>query len=312
MPNIYDVAIVGGGPAGLAASIYASSEGLKAAVINAGPLGGQIRTSSMVENFAGFPKITGPKLIARMVRQSRKFGTTFIDGRVTQFEIVQNGHEHRMLDLDNGTSVHFRSMVIATGMAYKKLAIPSLNQFVDAGVYYGNGVIESADECLAKDVFVVGGANSAGQAALHLAQYARSVTILIRGTDIRKSMSEYLVRKIEKTANIKVWCESEIIGAEGDTILRKVHIRTKNGIVESECHSVYIFIGAIPATGWLNHLVACDAYGFINVTNHYETNVAGIYAVGDVRSESIKRVATAVGSGSEVIAYIHKYLAGGK
>lgn len=307
----YDVAIVGGGPAGLAAAVYASSEGLSSVVIEKNQWGGQVRTSSKIENYTGFAEISGPELTVRAMRQAAKFGTKFVKATVAGFDIAHNGDQHRVLYLADGRAAQFRSMVIAAGMSYKKLNIPNLNKFEGTGVFYGSGVIEQANECLAKDVFIVGGANSAGQAAMHLSQFARNVTILIRGTDIRKGMSEYLVKKIEATANIHIWYQSEIIDATGDTFLRSVTINKAGLIIIAECHSVYVFIGAIPATDWVSSLVECDPYGFIKVGGNYETSVAGIFAVGDARAGSVKRVATAIGSGSEVISYIHQYLARG-
>lgn len=307
--QIYDVAIVGGGPAGLAAAVYASSEGLKTLVIERQRWGGQARTSSLIENYTGFPAISGPELTARAVRQAAKFGTKFIAGNVTGFDIVSNGDDHRHLLLEDGRTIAFRSLIIAAGMSYKKLPIPNLNKFEGSGVFYGSGVIEQANECYARDVFVIGGANSAGQAAMHLSQFANNVTILIRGDDIRKSMSEYLVKKIEDTPNIRIWTRSEITDASGYDKLYEVHIDRDGDPIIVPCHSVYIFIGAIPATNWVNHLVDCDDYGFIKVDTSYQTSVAGIFAVGDARSGSVKRIATAVGSGSEVVSHIHKYLA---
>lgn len=303
----HDVAIVGGGPAGLAAAVYASSEGLRAVVVERNRLGGQARTSSKIENYTGFPEISGPELTARSVRQAAKFGTKFITGDVVSFD---TNDDCRHLHLADGRTIGFRSLIIAAGMRYKRLDIPRLNVFENSGVFYGSGVIGNADACYAKDVFVVGGANSAGQAAMHLSQFARNVIILIRGNDIRKSMSEYLVRKIENTANIEIWTQSAIVNAGGVNQLDYVMVN-KNGTIEvKQCHSVYVFIGAVPATEWVSHLVDCDEYGFIKVNAAYETNVPGIYAVGDARSGSVKRIATAVGSGSEVIHHIHRYLAG--
>lgn len=307
----YDVAIVGGGPAGLASAVYASSEGLSTLVIERNRWGGQARTSSKIENYTGFPEISGPELTARAVRQAAKFGTKFISGNVIGFDITCNGREHRHLHLEDGRTIGFRSMVIAAGMSYKKLDIPNLNVFEGTGVFYGSGVIEQADQCFSKDVIVVGGANSAGQAAMHLSQFARSVTILIRGNDLRKSMSEYLVRKIENTPNIKIWHNSEIIDASGYDSLHQVHINRAGDLIIVPCHSVYVFIGAIPSTAWVSCLVDCDEYGFIKVDSSYQTSVSGIFAVGDARAGSIKRVATAVGSGSEVVYHIHRYLAEG-
>lgn len=308
----YDVAIVGGGPAGLASAVYASSEGLSTLIIEKNRWGGQARTSSNIENYTGFPEISGPELTARSVRQAAKFGTKFINGNVVGFDITKNGDEHRYLRLEDGRTIAFRSMVIAAGMNYKKLPIPELNKFEGTGVFYGSGVIEQANECYAKDVFVVGGANSAGQAAMHLSQFARSVIILIRGDNIRKSMSEYLVRKIEQTPNISIWYHSEIISASGDDSLQAVIINNAGAIYVGKCHSVYIFIGAVPSTEWVSCLVECDDRGFIKVDGSYQTNVPGIFAVGDARSGSVKRIATAVGSGSEVVSHIHRYLGANK
>lgn len=304
----YDVAIVGGGPAGLASAVCASSEGLSTLVIERNRWGGQARTSNKIENYTGFPEISGPELTARAVRQAAKFGTKFISGNVIGFDIACNGSDHRHLHLEDGRTIAFKSMVIAAGMSYKKLDIPELNAHEGSVVFYGSGVIEQADHCLGKSVFVVGGANSAGQAAMHLSQFAHNVIILIRGDDIRKSMSEYLVRKIENTPNIEVWTRSQVVDAHIAKNWREIIVDKAGMLVIAECHSVYVFIGAVPPTDWVSCLVDCDEYGFIKVDGSYQTSVKGIFAVGDARSGSIKRVATAVGSGSEVVHHIHRYL----
>lgn len=303
--DTYDVAIVGGGPAGLAAAIYASSEGLRAVVIEKHRLGGQIRTSSNVENYTGFPSISGPELTARSVQQAAKFGTKFIRGTVIGFNTTGRP---RYLFLSDGRQIAFRSMIIAAGMTYKHLNIPTLNIYEGKGVFYGSGVIEQANQCYSENVIVVGGANSAGQAAMHLSQFAKRVTILLRGNDICKSMSAYLVRKIQNTPNIHIQYNSEIIDATGEDSLRSVTLRTNGEIHILNCHSVYVFIGAIPCTEWVQQLVACDTNGFIKVDSTNQTSLSGIYAVGDAVSGSLKRLAVAVGSGSNVVHYIHQYL----
>lgn len=307
--TIYDVAVVGGGPSGLASAIYAASEGLKTLVIEKQQLGGQIRNSSAVENYMGFPKITGHELTMRAVHQAARFGAIFKKGSVGSFDLEAT-HAHRHLYLDNGEQIGFKSLIIAAGMTYKRLNIPNLDRYEGNGVFYGSNVVENADACWSQDVFVVGGANSAGQAAMHLSQFARSVIILIRGNDIRAGMSEYLVKKIENTPNIQVWTRSQVIDAIGTSTLHEITIKRDHMKVYAPCHSMYVFIGAIPATQWVNHLVKCDDHGFICVDSRYQTNIEGVFAIGDARNSPVKRVAGAVGSGSEVISSVHAYLAG--
>ena len=303
---LYDVAIIGGGPAGLASAVYAGSEGLSTVVIEANKLGGQAGTSSAIKNYMGFEKISGPQLTARSVRQAKRFGVAFMMDRVMSFDRV--GTE-RNLYLASGKEVQYRALVIAAGVQYRMLDIPTLNRYTGESVFYGSGVIEQAKQCAGKDVYIVGGANSAGQAAMHLSKYARSVTILIRSNDIRKGMSEYLVQEIENTSNIAVWTNSSIVNAEGHDSLDHIHVMRDGVECCVVCHSVYVFIGAKPNTEWLQPHIACSNDGYIHVNAQMMTNCDGIFAVGDIRAGSVKRVAGAVGDAAYVMPHIHAYLA---
>lgn len=277
---------------------------MKTLVIESNKLGGQIVHSSAIKNYLGFPKISGPKLIARSVRQAKMFGAEFIQGKIVSFDKT-----NYKVYLDDGREYTYRAFVIAAGVSYRMLNIPALNKYTGDKVFYGSGVIDQAQSCKGKDVFIVGGANSAGQAAIHLAQTARTVTILIRGSDIRKAMSEYLAQEVENTSNIAVWTNSEIVDADGHDSLDHIHI-CKDGITLCiKCHSVYVFIGAKPATEWLQPYIACSTDGYIHVDTCGMTNCTGIFAIGDIVAGSVKRVAAAVGQGSTVVSFIHQYLA---
>lgn len=300
----YDVIICGSGPAGLSAAVYASSEGLTTLIIEKYKLGGQAATSSAIKNYMGFDNISGPKLISRSVRQAKEFGTQFHMG-----EIVNIDKDNHIVYLCDGTAFQYKAFIIAAGVQYRQLDIPELNKYAGDKVFYGNGVIQQAKACLNQTVYVVGGANSAGQAAMHLSKYASKVVLLIRGTDIRKSMSEYLVKEIESTDSIEIWTQSQIVDADSHTTLAHLHIQRGDSIMCVACHSVYIFIGAKPSTSLFSQFVNVCPEGYIITDNRYMTSCDGIFAIGDIRYGSMKRIAAAVGDGANVMPHIHSYIA---
>jgi thioredoxin reductase (NADPH) len=318
----YDVVIVGAGPAGLAAAVYGASEGLATAVLELEAFGGQAGTSSRIRNYPGFPRgISGAELAGRTYEQAWVFGTHFIYGNAAT-SLAAAGNLH-VVGLEDGSQVRSRVVIIAAGVSYRRLGIADLEPFTGAGVFYGASTIE-AQAVAGKPAFVVGGGNSAGQAALHLARYAEQVTILVRSQSLAASMSDYLVREIDNAANVHVRYRSEVAGGGGDGRLEHVLIRDRDsGRTESlPAAGLFILIGAQPLTGWLPDAIHRDPWGFIltgpDAVPHwplrrapflFETTTPGVFAVGDVRHGSIKRVASAVGEGSVTIRLVHDYLA---
>jgi len=314
-PGIYDLVVVGGGPAGLSAAVYAESEGLRTALIEPTAMGGQAGTSSMIRNYLGFPRgISGAELAARAFDQAILFGTEMIYGHAASGLRVDG--DLRVVELTDGTQVPARAVVIATGVSYRTIDIPSLERFNGVGVYYGAASSEAA-ALVGQDVFVVGGGNSAGQAAAHLAKYASRVTILVRGKSLAHSMSEYLITEIEATPNIHLMCGVEVVGGGGDGRLETIDVRRPSGAVDTlPAAALFILIGAEPFTQWLPPEVARDDWGFVMTGPTHETpsrlpfesTLPGVFAVGDVRRDSIKRVASAVGEGAVCIRLVHEYL----
>jgi len=313
---IYDVAVVGAGPSGLAAAVYAASEGLCTIVIESTAPGGQAGTSSKIENYLGFPTgISGQRLASRAQLQALKFGVRFAISRET-ITAEQVDGIHR-LTLAGGIVVRARSVVVASGAQYRKLSVENYGRFENRGIYYAATVMESA-LCREKEVIVVGGGNSAGQAALFLSGVARHVHHIVRGKSLASTMSQYLVSRIESSSRITLYAQSEIVKLEGRSTLEGVtwiNRETGESIVKP-IESVFAMIGAEPNSGWLFGTVRLDKKGFILTggtdgfeSTPYATSVPGMYAVGDVRSNSVKRVASAVGEGSVVISYVHSYLA---
>lgn len=317
----FDVVVVGAGPAGLAAAVYAASEGLKVAVLDARAPGGQAGASSKIENYFGFPTgISGEALAGRGLSQCRKFGAEVAVPVEVQRLRCDSG-EAFVLDLDHGEQVGARSIVIATGARYRKPDLARLEHFEGRGVYYGAAFAE-ASLCAGQEVIVVGGGNSAGQAAVFLAGSARHVHVLVRGRGLRASMSAYLIRRIEASENITLHTQTELVELRGDTALESVVWR-KSGVIEHRpVPHVFLFLGAIPSSAWVADCVALDESGFVltgseavPATNDsrrpgaFETSMPGVFAVGDVRAGSVKRVAAAVGEGSAVIQAVHQYLA---
>lgn len=312
--RVCDLAIVGGGAAGLAAAVYAASEGLQTVVIEREAIGGQAGTSSLIRNYLGFPRgISGAELAQRAYQQAWLFGAKYVLAR--QVTGLRADGIRRVLTLSDGHEISARAVLITTGATYRRLDIPSLQRFEGAGVYYtaGGGDMRVMR---GRETFVVGGGNSAGQAAVHLAKFARKVTLLVRG-DRLDTMSEYLVREIERAPNIEVRWRTEVIDGEGSGGLERITLRDRTRGTEERvaAESLFVLIGAQPHTEWLEGVVERDRAGFILTGSElgapcgrFETSLRGVFAVGDVRSGSVKRVAAAVGEGSMAIAFIHEYL----
>ncbi|MEM9750200.1 MAG: FAD-dependent oxidoreductase [Pseudomonadota bacterium] len=321
----YDVVIIGAGPSGLAAAVYGACEGLSTLVIERDAPGGQAGTSSRIENYLGFPNgLSGRDLSRRALAQAQRFGAEFSIARdCVALECRSPNH---LVRLDGESEISAKAVILATGVQYRQLEAPGVSDFEGAGVYYGAATTEAV-ACKGEDVFIVGAANSAGQGALFLAKSARSVTILCRGPDLRKSMSSYLVDRIEEAENIHVLAHSQVAAAQGSEHLESVTIlNSKTGETsEAKTSSLFVFIGAQPKTDWLGDSIARDAKGFIETGPDLspsarkawpiardpfltETSRPGVFAVGDVRSTSVKRVAAAVGEGSITIQFVHRHI----
>jgi thioredoxin reductase (NADPH) len=309
-PGTFDVLIVGAGPAGLAAAVYASSEGLRALVVEHESIGGQAGSSARIRNYLGFQRgVSGRDLATRAYQQAWVFGTEFVVLReVTEVHSSPGGH---VATLSDGAEIDARSVILAMGVEYRRLGIPALEKLAGSGVFYGASPSE-ARQFTGGDVFVVGGANSAGQAAVHLSRYAASVTLVHRGALLESGMSRYLIDEIGSKPTIEVRLSTEVVAGEGGDRLEQITLRDGQGKTETvPADALFILIGAQPRTGWLPEQIARDEHGFV-VTGHgehmYETSVPGVFAIGDVRAGSVKRVASAVGEGSVVIQQVHRYL----
>jgi thioredoxin reductase (NADPH) len=314
--TIYDVAVVGAGPSGLAAAVYAASEGLSTLVIESTAPGGQAGTSSKIENYLGFPTgISGQQLASRAHLQALKFGVHFsISREIVTTQQIDGLHQ---LTLSGGMAVCARAVVVATGAQYRRLAVKNHRDFENRGVYYAATAMESL-LCRQREVVVVGGGNSAGQAAVFLAGSAKHVHHIVRGPSLASTMSQYLISRIDKSPHITLYTDSEIEKLEGDSALELVSwTNRKTGETTTKSiGSVFVMIGAEPNTGWLYGTVKLDQKGFVLTggsdgfeSTPYATSVPGMYAVGDVRANSVKRVASAVGEGSVVISDVHRHLA---
>jgi thioredoxin reductase (NADPH) len=326
--QMHDAVIVGAGPSGLAAAVYAASEGLDVLVLESGAPGGQAGSSSRIENYLGFPSgITGQELTARAYAQTQKFGAhLMITKPATRLRC--NTRQY-IIETDDGAQILARTVIIATGAEYRKLPLENISQFEGAGVYYSATFIES-QLCAGEEVCVVGGGNAAGQAAVSLAQSARHVHILVRSDSLADTMSRYLIRRIEEDPRITVHTHTEIAALEGEDHLETVHLRYGDEVTETErkgIRHVFVMTGANPSTRWLDGCVTLDDHGFIKTGSdlspddlsaaHWplaraphllETSKPGVFAVGDVRAGNIKRVASAVGEGSIAVSFVHQAL----
>jgi len=346
--RFYDLVIVGGGPAGLAAAVYGASEGLRTLLVERDAPGGQAGTSSRIENYLGFPSgLSGAELARRAVAQAQRFGVEILNPQ--EATGLRREDPYRIVTLSDGTEVSCHALVVATGVSYRKLDVPGVDKLTDAGVYYGAAMTE-AISCEGEDVYLAGGANSAGQAAMYFARYARRVVMLVRGDSLARGMSQYLVDQIQQTPNIEVRLRASVARVHGEETLEAIDVATTSPAaplnpldggdganrtggaattVETlPTRALFIFIGAEPRTAWLDGVVQRDDYGFVlagrDLTQDgkrpagwsvdrepflLETSVPGVFVAGDVRSGSIKRVASGVGEGSIAVSLIHQHLA---
>jgi len=325
--EFYDLVVIGGGPAGLGAAVYGASEGLRTVLVERMATGGQAGQSSRIENYLGFPDgVSGAQLTDRARRQAAKFGAEVLTTReVTGLEVHGPARTVRFSD---GSAIDAHAVILATGVTYRRLAAPGISELTGRGVFYGSALTE-ATSCANQDVYIVGGANSAGQAAVYLARGAKSVTICVRSPSLRKSMSHYLVEQIERVPAIRVRTCTEIAEAHGDDHLERLTLRDSDtgGTEVVDAGWLFVFIGAAPLTGWLDGVVRRDERGFVlagpdlaaagerlagwpldRAPYHLETSVPGIFVAGDVRAESAKRVASAVGEGAMAVMLVHRYL----
>jgi thioredoxin reductase (NADPH) len=320
--TVYDVIIIGGGPSGLAAAVYAASEGLHTVIVEQAAVGGQAGTSSMIRNYPGFSRgISGAQLAFRSFLQAWTFGTEFLWLREA-VGLDRDGDE-RLVSLSDGETARARAVIIATGVQYRRLDVPELENLVGRGVYYG-AVVSESRAMEGREVAVIGGGNSAGQAAIHLAKYATHVTILVRSATLAVSMSDYLIRQLEGTPNITIRHRAEVVGGvEEDGMLGGITIRDLDSGTDGfePVTGLFVLIGSLPNTDWLDDALQRDQGGYlrcgadvVRADGHpapalLETSVPGVFAVGDVRSGSVKRVATAVGDGAIAVQLLHRYLA---
>jgi len=326
--QFYDFAIVGGGPGGLAAAVYGASEGLKTVMIDREAPGGQAGLSSRIENYLGFPSgLSGADLARRGVMQAQRFGVEIISPQ----EVVRLRTEgpYRILKLADGNEISCHAVLIATGVQWRRLEVPGMERLQGAGVYYGGGSQEALSY-KGETLYVVGGANSAGQAALNFSQYADKVIMLLRGDSLSATMSRYLIDQIEKTSNIQLWTHAEVIEAHGGTHLEEISVMCSDTerVERVPASAMFIYIGAMPRTDWLDGTLVRDERGFILAGPSLlkdgkrppgwtldrdpfllESSVPGVFVVGDVRHGSIKRVASAVGEGAIAVQFIHRYMA---
>ncbi|MGA8458939.1 MAG: FAD-dependent oxidoreductase [Streptosporangiaceae bacterium] len=325
--EFYDLIVIGGGPAGLGAAVYGASEGLRTVLVERTATGGQAGQSSRIENYLGFPDgVSGAQLTDRARRQAAKFGAEVLTTRdVIGLEVNGSARSVRFAD---GSAIDAHTVILATGVSYRRLGAPGLDDMTGRGVYYGSALTEAA-ACSGQDIFIVGGANSAGQAAVYLARGAKSVTILVRGSSLEQSMSYYLIQQIQDIPNISVRTCTEVIGAEGSDHLERLRLRdTSTGATETvDAQWLFLFIGAAPLTDWLDGVVERDLRGFViagpdlsvegqmpkgwvldRAPYHLETSVPGVFVAGDARAESAKRVASAVGEGAMAVMLVHRYL----
>jgi thioredoxin reductase (NADPH) len=319
----YDVIVIGAGPAGLAAGVYGASEGLRTLVVEPDSVGGQAGSSSRIENYLGFPQgLSGDELAKRAFLQANRLGAEFLTQRATCIRTVNGYH---LVQMGDGRELPCHVCLISTGVSYCKLDVPGADRFSGAGVYYGAAKTE-AMSCAEEDIYLIGGANSAGQAAMHFSRYAAKVHMLVRGESLTRSMSKYLIDQIAATPNILVETSTEVLSMSGNGRLECLTLKTPNGQEVRSANSIFVFIGAAPKTDWLPKEIATDDKGFIlsgpdlktraasawkleREPYLLETSVPGIFVAGDVRFNSVKRCASAVGEGSIAVQFMHQYLA---
>ena len=317
----YDLVIVGGGPAGLAAAVYGASEGLRTVMVERETPGGQAGQSTRIENYLGFPAgVSGSDLARRATSQARRLGAELLN--VQDVVALRPEGVGRFVELSGGNTLSSHCVLVASGVSYRKLDVPGFEALTGAGVSYGAAPAE-ARSCADQSVVVIGGANSAGQAALYLSTHANRVTMLVRGRSLQASMSHYLVERLETSENVDVRTQTQALAAEGDGHLEALRVRGPDGEETLQTDACFVFIGASPRTDWLAGVVARDERGFIlagpDVPDNgwplgrdpyvLETSVPGVFVAGDVRARSVKRVASAVGEGSMAVSLIHQYLA---
>ncbi len=324
--SFYDLAIIGGGPAGLAAAVYGASEGLHTVIVEREAPGGQAGMSSRIENYLGFPNgLSGGDLARRAVVQAQRFGVEILSQEATG---VRTEGSYRIIKLADGNEISCHALMVATGVQWRRLETPGIDRLQGAGIYYGGGSTEALS-CKGETVYVVGGANSAGQAAMNFARYADRVVILVRGSSLASTMSQYLIDQIQRTPNIQLWTHASVTEAHGEVHLEEISVlcTDTNKTERVPASAMFIFIGALPRTDWLGTLVERDDRGFILTGPDLiwdgkrpkgwtldrdpfllETNIPGLFAVGDVRHGSVKRVASGVGEGSVAVQFIHQYL----
>ncbi|GIH91804.1 FAD-dependent oxidoreductase [Planobispora siamensis] len=323
--DFYDLIVIGGGPGGLGAAVYGASEGLRTVLVEKHASGGQAGQSSRIENYLGFPDgVSGAQLADRARRQALKFGAELLTARtVTSLEVRGQA---RVVGFADGSSIAAHTVILATGVSYRRLNTPGLDDFIGRGVYYGAAVTE-APNCRDSEVYIVGAANSAGQGAVYLSGYASRVHLIVRSDGLERSMSHYLIEQIARIPNIEVHTETEVVGAGGVDHLETLTLKGPEGERTAEAEWLFVFIGAEPMTDWLGDTIERDGRGFVltgpdltaaenrprnwplrREPYHLETNVPGVFAAGDVRADSIKRVASAVGEGAMAVALVHRYL----
>ncbi|HMA47708.1 MAG TPA: FAD-dependent oxidoreductase, partial [Frankiaceae bacterium] len=324
----YDLVVVGGGPAGLGAAVYGASEGLRTLLVEREATGGQAGQSSRIENYLGFPAgLSGADLARRASAQARRFGAELLT--TSEVTGIAARGPARVLTLDDGSELAAHAVVVATGVSYNRLPATGVDTLTGRGVFYGSAMTEAVN-CAGSDICIVGGANSAGQAAVYFSRYAHAVTMLVRGDSLRRSMSQYLIDEIGKIGNIRVRTCTEVVAGAGADHLERLALRdnTTGTVEEVPCGWLFVFIGAAPHTDWLSGVVERDDRGFILAgpdllrdgrrppayadldrdPYYLETSVPGVFVAGDVRHESVKRVASAVGEGAMAVTLVHRYL----
>jgi thioredoxin reductase (NADPH) len=325
--EIYDVLIIGAGPAGLAASVYGSCEGLKTVLIEMSNPGGQASSSARIENYLGFPTgLSGGELTRRAITQTLRFGTEVLTPQKVKNIAVKDGY--KITEMMDGTEIHSKTIIISTGASYAKLDLPGMDNFTGAGVYYGAAAIE-AHACRNENIYIVGGGNSACQAAMYMSKFAKEVNIIVRRNSLSEMAANYLVENISSTSNIRVLNDTEVISCSGSSILESITMRNTKTLEEQTVptKALFIYIGTRPGTGWLNEIILRDEKGFILTGSELmkeksfhtfwkidrdplicETSVPGIFAAGDVRSGALAGISSAVGEGALAIRFVRRYL----